>query len=87
MNKVLAVFFGISILANVILGLMYVGQRTMVTQAEENKKETIKQIVQLKNESHKKEKAHTAFQQNEAYYEIEHSEEVKSFVDETFKEL
>lgn len=66
---------------------MYVGQRTMVTQAEDNKEETKKQIDQLKNESNKKEKALTAFQQNEAYYEIEHSEEVKSFVDETFKEL
>ncbi|MCM2534653.1 hypothetical protein NDK43_22770 [Neobacillus pocheonensis] len=87
MNKVLAAFLGISILANVILGLMYVGQRTMVTQAEDNKEETKKQIDQLKNESNKKEKALTAFQQNEAYYEIEHSEEVKSFVDETFKEL
>lgn len=56
MNKVLAVFFGISILANVILGLMYVGQRTMVTQAEENKKETIKQIVQLKTNHIKRKK-------------------------------
>lgn len=66
---------------------MYVGQRTMVTQAEDKKEEAKQEIDQLKNESHKKEKALTAFQQNEAYYEIEHSNEVKSFVDETFKEL
>jgi Na+-transporting NADH:ubiquinone oxidoreductase subunit NqrC len=87
LNKVLAVFLGISILANVILGLMYVGQRATVSQAEEKTQESKKQMVQLKNESHKKEKALTAFQQNESYYEIEHSEEVKRFVDETFKEL
>jgi hypothetical protein len=83
----LAAFLGISILANVILGLMFIGQRTMVTQAQEKNNETKKQIDQLKNESHKKEKALLTFQQNEAYYEIEHSEEVKSFIDETFKEL
>ncbi|MBT2728234.1 MULTISPECIES: hypothetical protein [unclassified Bacillus (in: firmicutes)] len=87
MIKVLAVLLGISILANVILGFMYIGQRTMVTQAEEINKETKKQMVQLKNESHKKEKALTTFQQNEAFYEIEHSEEIKSFVDGTFREL
>lgn len=66
---------------------MYVGQRATVSQAEEKTQESKKQMVQLKNESHKKEKALTAFQQNESYYEIEHSEEVKRFVDETFKEL
>ncbi|MBT2741035.1 hypothetical protein [Bacillus sp. ISL-77] len=87
MIKVLAVLLGISILANVILGFMYIGQRTMVTQAEEINKETKKQMVQLKNESHKKEKALSTFQQNEALYEIEHSEEIKSFVDGTFREL
>jgi flagellar biosynthesis component FlhA len=87
LNKVLAVFLGISILANVILGLMYVGQRATVSQAEEKTVESKKQMVQLKNESHKKEKALTTFRQNESYYEIEHSEEVKRFVDETFKEL
>ncbi|MCQ6281826.1 hypothetical protein [Bacillus sp. EB600] len=87
MNKILATFLGISILANLILGLMYVGQRTMVTNAEEKNKETKKQMVQLKSESHKKEKALHTFQQNEAYYEIEHSEQVKSFIDETFREL
>ncbi|MBT2723331.1 hypothetical protein [Bacillus sp. ISL-46] len=87
MIKLLAVLLGISILANVILGFMYIGQRTMVTQAEEINKETKKQMVQLKNESHKKEKALTTFQQNEAFYEIEHSEEIKSFVDGTFREL
>ena len=87
MNKVLAVLLGISILANVILGLMYVGQRTMVTQAEDKNKQTKKQMVQLKNESHKKEKVLITFEQNEAFYEIEHSEEIKSFLDETFREL
>jgi hypothetical protein len=87
LNKVWAVLLGISILANVILGLMYVGQRATVSQADEKTEESKKQMVQLKNESHKKEMAITAFQQNESYYEIEHSEEVKRFVDETFKEL
>jgi uncharacterized protein YneF (UPF0154 family) len=87
LNKVLVVLLGISILANVILGLMYVGQRTMVTQAEDKNKQTKKQMVQLKNESHKKEKALITFEQNEAFYEIEHSEEIKSFLDETFREL
>jgi hypothetical protein len=87
LNKLLAACLGISILANVILGFMYVGQKTMVTQAEEKKEETEKQVVQLKNEANEKEKVVTAFQQNEAYYEIEHSEEVKRFVDETFREL
>lgn len=66
---------------------MYVGQRTMVTQAQEKNNETKKQIDHLKNESNKKEKALHTFQQNEAYYEIEHSEEVKSFIDGTFREL
>lgn len=87
MNKVLAVLLGISILANVILGIMYFGQRTIVTQAEEKNKESQKQMVQLKSESNKNEQALIAFQQNEAFYEIEHSEEIKSFVDETFREL
>ena len=87
MNKLLAVFLGISILANVILGLMYLGQRAMVSQAEAKSEESNKQMIQLKKESHKKEKALTAFQQNESYYEIEHSEEVKRFVETTFKEL
>jgi flagellar biosynthesis component FlhA len=87
LNKVLAVLLGISILANVILGIMYFGQRTIVTQAEEKNKESQKQIVQLKSESNKNEQALTTFQQNEAFYEIEHSEEIKSFVDETFREL
>jgi flagellar biosynthesis component FlhA len=87
MNKIVAVFLGISILVNVILALMFVGQRATVSQVEEKTEESKKQLVQLKNESHKKEKALTAFQQNQSYYEIEHSEEVKRFVDETFKEL
>jgi hypothetical protein len=87
LNKLVAACLGISILANVILGFMYVGQRTMVTQAEEKKEETEKQVVQLKNEANENEIVLTAFQQNEAYYEIEHSEEVKRFVDETFREL
>lgn len=83
----MAVLLGLSIIANVILGLMYVGQRTMVTQAEEKNKETKKQMVQFKNEAHKRDKALTTFQQNEAFYEIEHSEEIKSFVNKTFREL
>jgi hypothetical protein len=87
LSKVLAALLGISILANVILGFMYFGQRTMVSQAEEKTKESKKQMVQLKRESHKKEQALNTFQQNEAFYQIEHSEEIKSFVDETFREL
>lgn len=87
MNKILAACLGISILANVILGLLYVGQRTMVTNAEEKNKETQKQMIRLNSESNKKEKALHTFQQNEAYYEIEQSEEVKGFVDETFRKL
>ncbi|MED1469805.1 hypothetical protein [Bacillus salipaludis] len=87
MNKILVVFLGISLLANVMLGLLYVGQRTMVVQANEKTNETKQQINQLKSESHKREKALHTFQQNEAYYEIEHSEEIKSFIDETFRDL
>ncbi|MDQ1005413.1 nucleotidyltransferase/DNA polymerase involved in DNA repair [Neobacillus niacini] len=87
MSKVLAALLGISILANVILGFMYFGQRTMVTQAEEKNKETKKQMDHLKSESRKKEQVLNTFQQNEAFYEIEHSEQIKSFVDETFREL
>jgi len=78
---------GVSILANVILGFMYLGQRTMVTQAEDKKKESEKQMVQLKNEANQQEKALNTFQQNEDYYAIEHSEEVKSFIEETFRYL
>lgn len=87
MNKVLAILLGISILVNIILGFMYFGQRILVTQAEEKNNETIQKMIQLKSESYKKEQALTTFQQNEAIYEIEQSEEIKSFVDETFSEL
>ena len=80
-------FLGISILANVILGFMYGGQRTMMTQAEEQKIETKKQINQLKKEVNEKEDVLHTFKQNEVHYEIEHSEEIKRFIDQTFKEL
>src|SRR5213080_1844313 len=59
----------------------------MVNQAEEKKNETKKQMNQLKSESNKRNKALQTFQQNEAYYEIEHNQELKSFVEETFREL
>jgi putative alpha-1,2-mannosidase len=66
---------------------MYIGQKTMVTQAENENKETKKQMVQLKSEANDKDKELNAFQRNATYYEIEHSEEVKRFVDETFRAL
>jgi hypothetical protein len=70
-----------------ILGFMYVGQKTMMTQAEDQNNETKKEIVQLKSKVNEKDKDLNTFQRNATYYEIEHSEEVKSFVDETFRGL
>ncbi|MDQ0884657.1 hypothetical protein [Peribacillus sp. V2I11] len=87
MNKFFATLLGLSILANMILGFMYVGQKTMMTQAEDQNIETKKQMVQLKSKVNAKDKELNTFQRNATYYEIEHSEEVKSFVDETFRGL
>ncbi|MFD4819587.1 hypothetical protein [Peribacillus butanolivorans] len=87
MNRFFATLLGISILANMILGFMYVGQKTMMTQAEDQNNETKKQMVQLKSKVNEKDKELNTFQRNATYYEIEHSEEVKSFVDETFRGL
>ncbi|MDM5281829.1 hypothetical protein [Peribacillus frigoritolerans] len=84
MNKFFATLLGLSILANMFLGFMYVGQKTMMTQAEDQNIETKKQMVQLKSKVNAKDKELNTFQRNATYYEIEHSEEVKSFVDETF---
>ncbi|MGW6298480.1 hypothetical protein [Peribacillus butanolivorans] len=87
MNKFFATLLGLSFLANMILGFMYVGQKTMMTQAEDQNNETKKEIVQLKSKVNEKDKDLNTFQRNATYYEIEHSEEVKSFVDETFRGL
>ena len=87
MNKFFTTLLGLSILANMILGFMYVGQKTMMTQAEDRKIETQKQMVQLKSKVTAKDKELIAFQRNATNYEIEHSEEVKSFVDKTFRGL
>ncbi|MFP3512220.1 hypothetical protein SB775_21795 [Peribacillus sp. SIMBA_075] len=87
MNKFFATLFGLSILANMILGFMYVGQKTIMTQAEDQNIETKKQMGQLKSKVNAKDKELNTFQRNATYYEIEHSEEVKSFVDETFRGL
>lgn len=87
MNKFFATLLGLSILANMILGFLYVGQKTMMTQAEDQNIETKKQMVQLKSKVNAKDKELNTFQRNATYYEIEHSEEVKSFVDETFRGL
>lgn len=87
MNKFFATLLGLSILANMILGFMYVGQKTMMTQAEDQNNETKKEIVQLKSKVNEKDQDLNTFQRNATYYEIEHSEEVKSFVDETFRGL
>jgi nucleotidyltransferase/DNA polymerase involved in DNA repair len=70
-----------------ILGFMYVGQKTMMTQAEDQNIETKKQMAQLKSKVNAKDKELNTFQRNATYYEIEHSEEVKSFVDDTFRGL
>ena len=80
-------FLGISILVNILLGFMYGGQRTIVTQGEEQKMKTEKQILQLKNEVNEKEEVLHTFQQNKGHYEVEHNEEIKRFVDQTFKGL
>ncbi|MGE7609853.1 hypothetical protein ACQKML_25105 [Peribacillus frigoritolerans] len=87
MNKFFATLLGLSILANMILGFMYVGQKTMMTQAEDQNIENKKQMVQLKSKVNAKDKELNTFQRNATYYEIEHSEEVKIFVDETFRGL
>ncbi|TKH06118.1 hypothetical protein FC682_06100 [Peribacillus simplex] len=87
MNKFFATLLGLSILANMILGFMYVGQKTMMTQAEDQNIETKKQMVRLNSKVNAKDKELNTFQRNATYYEIEHSEEVKSFVDETFRGL
>ncbi|MDQ7860997.1 hypothetical protein RCO48_08165 [Peribacillus frigoritolerans] len=41
-------------------------------------------MVQLKSKVNAKDKELNTFQRNATYYEIENSEEVKSFVDENF---
>ncbi|AMM95809.1 hypothetical protein UP17_25665 (plasmid) [Peribacillus simplex] len=87
MNKFFATLLGLSLLANMILGFMYVGQKAMMTQAEDQNIETKKQMVQLKSKVNAKDKELNTFQRNAAYYEIEHSEEVKSFVENTFRGL
>ncbi|MEF2096967.1 hypothetical protein V3595_20285 [Bacillus sp. CFBP9009] len=87
MNKFFATLLGLSILANMFLGFMYVGQKTMMTQAEDQNIETQKQMIQLKSKVNAKDKELNTFQRNVTYYEIEHSEEVKCFVDETFRGL
>jgi len=87
MNKFFTTLLGLSILANMILGFMYVGQKTITTQAEDQNIETQKQMVQLKSKANAKEKELIAFQRHATNYEIEHSEEVKSFVDKTFRGL
>ncbi|MDM5291847.1 hypothetical protein QUF81_00890 [Peribacillus simplex] len=87
MNKFFATLLGLSLLANMILGFMYVGQKAMMTQAEDQHIETKKQMVQLKSKVNTKDKELNTFQRNAAYYEIEHSEEVKSFVENTFRGL
>ncbi|MGE7907628.1 hypothetical protein ACQKNS_25030 [Peribacillus sp. NPDC094092] len=87
MNKFFTTLLGLSILANMILGFMYVGQKTMTTQAEDRNIETQKQMVQLKSKANAKDKELIAFQRHATNYEIEHSEEVKSFVDDTFRGL
>ncbi|MBT2669067.1 hypothetical protein J7J00_27145 [Bacillus sp. ISL-4] len=87
MNKFFATLLGLSLLANMILGFMYVGQKAMMTKAEDQNIETKKQMVQLKSKVNAKDKELNTFQRNATYYEIEHSEEIKSFVDETFRGL
>ncbi|MCM3570613.1 hypothetical protein [Neobacillus mesonae] len=87
MFKFISALLGASVLANIILGFLYLGQKTITAQAGEKNEEIHKQMVQLKNETKKSEKELNTFQQNKAYYEIEHSEEIKSFVDDTFRKL
>lgn len=87
MNNLIAVLLGISILANVMLGFMYIGQKTIVSDSENKYKELETQIAKLENEVKEKEKNLTNLQQHKAYYQIEHSEEIKSFVDDTFTTL
>jgi hypothetical protein len=66
---------------------MYGGQRTMMTQVGEQKIETAKQMNQMKKELHEKENVLKTIQQNEVYYEIEHNEDIKRFIDQTFRQL
>jgi hypothetical protein len=71
----------------VILGFLYLGQKMIVSDSENKYKEAETQIVKLKIEVKEKEEELNNFQQHEAYYQIEHSEEIKSFVDGTFTTL
>lgn len=87
MNKMAVSLLGLSILANVFLGFMYFGQKTIVTQVEAMNRDTQNRMAQVKEEARKKEQELDTFQQNKAYYTIEQSEEVKGFVDATFRKL
>ena len=66
---------------------MYGGQRTMMTQAEEQKIETAKQMNQMRKELQEKENVLKTVQQNGVYYEIEHNEDIKQFINQTFRQL
>lgn len=87
MNKILAALLGLSVLANVVLGFMWYGQKTMVREAEAKYKQSGSEIAKLKNEVKEKEQLLKDFQLNKDYYEIAHSEELKSFVNDTFTTL
>ncbi|TCN18450.1 hypothetical protein [Mesobacillus foraminis] len=87
MNKVAVSLLGLSILANIFLGFMYVGQKTIATQVEAKQRETQDQMEQVREDAKKRAQELDTFQQNEALYAIEQSDEVKGFVEETFKRL
>ncbi|MBT2757958.1 hypothetical protein J7E71_18970 [Mesobacillus foraminis] len=87
MNKVAVSLLVLSILANVFLGFMYLGQKTIATQAESRNRETQDRMEQVKEDARKREQELDAFQENQALYAIEQSNEVKGFVEETFRNL
>lgn len=87
MNKVAISLLGLSILANVFLGFMYFGQKTIASQAEARHRETQDQMEQVKDDARTKEQELDTFQENQALYAIEQSEEVKGFIEEIFRSL
>ncbi|MCQ6267832.1 hypothetical protein M1K46_19580 [Fictibacillus sp. WQ 8-8] len=87
MTKFLVTILGISLLVNVLLGFMYAGQRTIVSEASEIHKQSEAAVAQLKSKAKQNEKSLRDYKEHSAMYEMEHSEDIKRFVKDTFTTL
>jgi hypothetical protein len=83
LNRLFAIILGISLTANIILGFLYAGQRTMMAEVKdsnlhESKPDSKKEVA---NNEKLPVSAHAALEGSR------HSEEIKSFIDDTFRKL